>query len=106
MILTQTLNPISSPSQDTRLINTMRININIYSKIQWPSRHSTYQSSPHLDWEADDDEKEVSRGEARQEGVGGRLEGGLPHHRQDDQDVAAHSEAERKAANIHKYYFI
>ena len=56
---------------------------------------------PHLDWEADDDEEEVSRGEARQEGVGGRLEGGLPHHSQDDQDVAAHSEAECKAGNRH-----
>ena len=56
-------------------------------------------SSPNLDWEADNDEKEVCCGEARQEGVGWRLEGGFPHHRQDDQDVPAHSKAERKAGN-------
>ena len=57
-------------------------------------------SSHYLDWEADHDEKEVCRGETGQEGVGWRLEGGLPHHSQDDQDVAAHSEAECEAGNV------
>ena len=51
----------------------------------------------HLDRETDDDEQEVRRGEARQEGVGRGLEGGLPHHRQDDQDVAAHAQTEGEA---------
>ena len=61
------------------------------------------RSSPlmsHLDWEADDDKEEVRRGQAGQEGVCRRLEGGLPHHSQDDQDIAAHSEGECEAGNI------
>ena len=51
----------------------------------------------HLDRETDDDEQEVRSGEARQEGVGRGLEGGLPHHRQNDQDVAAHPQTEGEA---------
>ena len=71
----------------------------IYHNVQYLLDLPFDTFSSHLDWEADDDEKEVCRGEARQEGVGGRLEGGFPHHSQDDQDIAAHSEAERKAGN-------
>ena len=71
----------------------------IYHNVQYLLDLPFDTFSSHLDWEADDDEKEVCRGEARQEGVGRRLEGGLPHHCQDYQDVATHSEAERKAGN-------
>ena len=52
----------------------------------------------HLDWEADRDEEEVRGGEAGQERVGGRLEGGLPHDGQDDQHVARHPQTEGEAA--------
>ena len=65
--------------------------------------HTPSHLFTHLDWEADDDEKEVCCGEACQEGVSRRLEGGLPHHCQDDQDVATNSEAECKAGNNELY---
>ena len=54
----------------------------------------------HLDWEADRDEEEVRGGEAGQERVGGRLEGGLPHDGQDDQHVARHPQTEGEAAQV------
>ena len=54
----------------------------------------------HLDWEADRDEEEVRGGEAGQERVGGRLEGGLPHDGQDDQHVARHTQTEGEAAQV------
>ena len=69
----------------------------------WQYYHTPSHLFTHLDWEADDDEKKVCGGEARQEGVSWRLEGGLPHHCQDDQDVATNSEAECKAGNNELY---
>lgn len=46
----------------------------------------------NLDGGADEDEEEVGGGKAGEECVGRRLEGALLHHRQDDQQVAQHSE--------------